>query len=215
MALIRQAAIWFQIIPLAGDCSIDIPFIRHYRYFHNLLMSMLGKLGRVCKVPPVMLVRPKNFFGCGLFPFDEPNESWYDECKTDQGTNNHTGNRPFWQSSTVNNLACGACSVWGAWSERRNGKILDDQAVENQWRGIVWIVGSVFDKQTVWAAGQFRSLEGDQIVLLNRRALCSHRKLEERSVIDAILGRGIYSGVRIKTDCCYPCYLDTCTVWNC
>jgi len=33
-----------------------------------------------------------------------------------------------------------------------------------------------------------------------------------RSVIDDILGRGIYSDVRIILDCCHPRYLDTCTV---
>jgi len=33
--------------------------------------------------------------GCGFFPPDEPNETECDECKTDQGTNDNTGDRPL------------------------------------------------------------------------------------------------------------------------
>jgi len=33
--------------------------------------------------------------GGGLFPFVTPNETEYDECKADQGTNDGTGDRPL------------------------------------------------------------------------------------------------------------------------
>ena len=91
--------------------------------------------------------------------------------------------------------------------------ILNDKGVKNQWCGIVRVVDSVLDKKAMRAGLQNRTLEGDQIEYLNRRVLGSHLKWDGGSVIDAILSRGIYySGVRIEGECCYPCYLDTCTV---
>ena len=76
--------------------------------------------------------------------------------------------------------------------------VLNDKVVKNQWRRTVHeVVDSVFDKQTMWSGGQNTSPEGFHIVRLIRRVLGSHLKLEERSVIDAIVGRGIYSAVRI------------------
>lgn len=92
--------------------------------------------------------------------------------------------------------ASGACRAYRAcrarrgWSEGRNGEILDDQVVKNQWRRAV-VGRSVLDKQMMWAGGQLRSLEGHQIIGLNCRVVGSHLNWEESPVIDAILGRGI------------------------
>ena len=82
----------------------------------------------------------------------------------------------------------------GAWSQ---GRSLNDQVVKNQWRGRGT---GVLDKQTMRARGQSRSLDGGQIINMNCRVLGGHLKWEERSVVDAILGRGIYSGVRIQIE---------------
>ena len=115
--------------------------------------------------------------------------------------------------------ACGGCRAYRAcsarrgWGRGRNRLILNDQVVENQWSS--GVVGrSVLDIQMMWPRGQLRSLEGHQTIVLDRRIVGSNLNWVESPVIDAKLGHGIYSAVRIEGDCCYPCYLDTCTIFQ-
>ena len=98
----------------------------------------------------------------GLRPhtlFDEPNgpnENEHDEYKTAQGANDDTGDHPFRQSCTVEDLSncrvlndCSDYSVWGTLSKRWNDAILNDKGVNNQWGGSIRVVDIVFDKQAM------------------------------------------------------------------